>query len=116
LSGGTAFLHERSNRRGARLVIVEISSRGNWRAFCARVFVPATTFARPKELPLGTEYMEAVPPGAVIHLGQPDLNDRSHFTIQYKSALENVVVDGWLTDDDRVILEERKPELALVTP
>jgi hypothetical protein len=25
-------------------------------------------------------------------------------------------MDGWLTDDDRVILEERKPELASLTP
>jgi hypothetical protein len=35
-----------------------------------------------------------------IFAGQPDANDRSHFTIDYTLGGKRNTIDGWLTDDD----------------
>lgn len=41
---------------------------------------------------------------------QPDPNDRSHFTIVMENTLnQRFIIDGWLRDDDTVLLEPRPP-------
>jgi hypothetical protein len=84
----------------------------------ARVFDPGSAFARPREIidlvarnegPYLSRY-------ATFQFGVPDANDNTHFVILYEMAGRRHTMDGWLTDDDRVILEERKPELASLTP
>lgn len=48
-----------------------------------------------------------------IFAGQRDPQDPSHFTIAYYrlsgSASGTHLIDGWLTEDDQVLLEERRP-------
>jgi hypothetical protein len=44
-----------------------------------------------------------------IFFGQPDHKDASHFTINYEVGAEPGVIDGWLRDDDAVILQAHGP-------
>ena len=42
-----------------------------------------------------------------LYAGQPDPNDRTHFTIRYEAAGQEGIIDGWLKDDDTVRLVVR---------
>ncbi|MCY2953882.1 MAG: hypothetical protein NTU53_18215 [Planctomycetota bacterium] len=42
-----------------------------------------------------------------IFAGQPDPNDASHFTIAYEAGDTKAVIDGWLKDDDTIVLKLR---------
>ena len=45
------------------------------------------------------------------HAGQPDPADASHFTIGYEINRKPYLVDGWLRDDDTIVLTERRLSL-----
>jgi hypothetical protein len=45
--------------------------------------------------------------GIVVYAGQPDPADTSHFTIRAEVDGTGQLIDGWLTNDDRVLLERR---------
>jgi hypothetical protein len=45
-----------------------------------------------------------------IYAGQADPADASHFTIEYDKPDGRHLIDGWLTENDQVLLEERKME------
>ena len=42
-----------------------------------------------------------------LYAGQPDPNDKSHFTLAYTLNGKPGTIDGWLNDDDTVKLEVR---------
>ncbi|HEY8666588.1 MAG TPA: hypothetical protein VIL86_07990 [Tepidisphaeraceae bacterium] len=44
-----------------------------------------------------------------IFSGQPDRSDPSHFTITYDVDGKSETLDGWLTDDETVLLQPRTP-------
>jgi hypothetical protein len=50
-----------------------------------------------------------------IYAGQSDPADASHFTIEYVKGDGRHIIDGWLAEDDQVLLEERKMERATTT-
>lgn len=118
-SNGTAFLHERTSPIGhRRLVAVDSGAMSRGRDalgifFVARVFIPGTLVKSPVEIPIGFEQcrMEARA-GLRIQAGQIDPSDPSHFTIEVQSpdakgAVSKIIIDGWLRDDDSVLLEPR---------
>jgi hypothetical protein len=43
-----------------------------------------------------------------IYAGQLDPEDASHFTIDYEARGRRHTIDGWLRDDETVLLEERR--------
>jgi hypothetical protein len=47
-----------------------------------------------------------------INAGQPDPADPSHFTLQYHYANRRGIIDGWLNEDDTILLEPRGPLLS----
>lgn len=50
-----------------------------------------------------------------IYAGQTDPADASHFTIEYDKPDGRHLIDGWLAEDDQVLLQERKMERATTT-
>lgn len=117
-SDGTVFLHERTSPTGnRRLVAVNVHDSGCFggRAMVARLFMPGSLFSRVREIAPG-HGPRPVEFATVIYSGTPDPRDPSHFVIKYMSGQQTRVIDGWLTDDDRVLLEERRPAVACITP
>jgi hypothetical protein len=111
-------LHERTSPDGkTRLVAVNLHSAGCFgeRTMIARVFVPASLFSQPREV-IGAGGSRSVTGTAKVYSATCDSSDPSHFVITYEDARQRCVLDGWLTDDDRVVLEERRSPLAAVTP
>jgi hypothetical protein len=122
-SGGTLFLHKRVSPKGNRRLIAVDFDNGytaNLRSAsysCAvRVIKPGFGVTAPSEnvqpSPFGT--MHGFPDGKII-AGTPDPNDLSHFTIESILTLDGVtrrrITDGWLRDDDTVLLESREEEV-----
>jgi hypothetical protein len=117
-SEGTVFLHERRSPGGRRrLVAVNVHDFGCFggRGMVAHVFAPGSLFSRATEISF-TGGVHPVEFAAVIYVGLPDPQDTSHFVIRYDLGKQSRVIDGWLTDDDRVLLEERHPSVACLTP
>ena len=117
-SDGTVFLHERTARNGKRrLVAIDLHACGCFgeRAMNARVFVPASLFSRGKEI-AGSNARHVVEGTAIVYSATPDQTDASHFVIKYDYGQQTRVIDGWLTDDDRVVLEEQRESVASLTP
>jgi hypothetical protein len=48
-----------------------------------------------------------VPQAAIVHAGQPDPADGSHFTLRLVIKSHEQILDGWLRDDERVVIEPR---------
>jgi hypothetical protein len=116
----TVFLHELRKKDGTRR-LVTLEASANWGNSALpdsevdleyHVIAPATPWTRAKlianaearpyfyhESGLGKAFQ--------IHAGQPDPNDSTHFTIELTWKKESVTVDGWLRDDDTILLEPR---------
>jgi len=47
-----------------------------------------------------------------IYAGEADPGDASHFVIEYDKKDGRHLIDGWLAEDDQVLLQERKMERA----
>ena len=83
--------------------------------FVARVFTPGSLLKAPVEVPIGFEQCRLVArPGTKILAGEPDQSNHSHFTIEVispdaKGLVLTTVIDGWLLNDDSVLLEPRPP-------
>jgi hypothetical protein len=117
-SEGTVFLHERTSANGKRrLVAINVYDFGCFgqRGMVTRVFVPASLFARGREV-ASSAGGRLVDFDDVLYSGTPDPYDASHFVINYVAGEKTRVIDGWLTNDDRVLLEERQPPVACLTP
>lgn len=122
----TLFLHARRNSRGEqRLVVVESEGEfggsgtaiilkrpdiGTCLVSC-RVFQPGSAFYSPREIGHWLTELEVGGSRASHRLrwcaGQPDAEDRSHFTLQCKTGDRVFNFDGWLMNDDSVKIEKR---------
>jgi hypothetical protein len=116
-SWGTLYLHERraSGTAPPRLVGVDIAgwSRGGPVVLFARVrtIAPAAPLRLPQQERLDHPSVKLAPTEGPVRLlaGQAHPNDPSHFTIDYSVGQHAGVIDGWLKDDGRVLLEPRTP-------
>ena len=116
LSFGTVFLHERRTPSGRRrLVTVDFSSREfvhgyNWPVQW-RVFEPGSLLRPPRLLASRqTDLHPAVGPNRLLraYAGQVDWSDPAHFTVEVEHARGTTLFDGWLRDDDTVLIEPRE--------
>jgi hypothetical protein len=112
-SRGTVFLHERvapnGNRRLVAVDAIEFADPVFQAVFpSARVIIPGDTVRAPREA-LSTTFTPNFVQDldGVIYAGQPDPTDPSHFTIRCVENGAEQVVDGWLRDDDSLLLERR---------
>lgn len=109
-SAGTAFLGGRTSPAGnRRLVAVDVShTMADSNHATARLFVPGGLLSRPREVlhPIGAVQL---PAGGVVVSGRADPRDPSHFTFICEAPDAQHVIDGWLRDDDTVLLEVRPP-------
>ena len=122
-SAGTIFLHERTSPGGnRRLVAIDATApnlcTGGARGIIRRVIVPASFLSKPREIIdlVAIHDGPYLPSNTTFFASQPDLHDPSHLVIEYEVDRQRHVMDGWLTDDDKVLLEHRAPPVALVTP
>jgi hypothetical protein len=113
-SSGTLFLHERTSRSGnRRLVAVDASSSALYGVgpvtviLMPRVVRPGSVLEEPTQVVHTRTGFMFAPEGRRAYAGQPDPNDPSHFTIRFAGASNARVVDGWLGDDDHVVIEPR---------
>jgi hypothetical protein len=110
LPAATLFLHERRNSRGeARLVAVDgVHSGGVLDSgvyFIARTVRPATPISRPALLWETPHWQPGLLNVGRVMTGEPDPSDQSHFTLQLEVNQKTYVLDGWLRDDESVLLE-----------
>jgi len=109
---GTVYLHERVAPCGSRrLVVVDVQQLAGcfdmMPVAIARVIVPGGPFTRPRERTAG-DSMYLLEGAVRVLWGTSDPSDASHFTFAYRvEGNAEVVVDGWLRDDDTVKLERR---------
>jgi hypothetical protein len=111
-SFGTAFLHERTAPNGTRrLVAVDLPPMHAMRApLTIRLFTVGSLLRPPTELRTSSRGSLPTYRAAVlgrVYAGQPDPNDPSHFTIEYEVDDHPRILDGWLRDDDTVVIESR---------
>jgi hypothetical protein len=111
----TLFLHELNTPDGKRRRLVGVDLTGWSRGdridlyTCVRVFSPAPLLRTPTLIFTSTPMLSLSPQEGVVRIlaGQLDPADPSHFTISYTVNDKPGVYDGWLKDDDRVVLEPR---------
>jgi hypothetical protein len=125
-SGGTLFLHERTSPSGNRRLVavdaVDAMGVAPMDPSTTHVIISAPRVVRPGSLlrdPIESVALRInatlVRPADAVHAGQPDPNDPSHFTIRIASGSEEQILDGWLRDDDQVVIERRAATTAPVT-
>lgn len=110
------FLHERTSPSGGRrLVAVQIDRQAFSYVPCmisAHVIRPVGLSARPAAV---TQNIELTSDLLSLYFarrlrffaGQPDPDNAAHFTIAVEAEGAAVTIDGYLTDDDRVVLRVR---------
>ena len=112
LTRGTLFLHKRMSRSGnGRLVGVDLlNGRNGGVQMQSRVFEPPVNPGPAKLKSATAREVELLkePGGLRIFAGQADPSDASHFTIAYQVRERRGLIDGWLKDDDTVLLEPRE--------
>jgi len=118
-SAGTVFLHEMRKADGTRrLVGVDIigygqSPSGDSLSFLPqyRVYTPASAWLAPRQIAAASGRAPLLPTngGDALQLfaGQFDPQDPSHFTVNYAIDGKPGIIDGWLKDDDTIVLEPR---------
>jgi hypothetical protein len=121
-NGDCIFLHRRRTptERHERLVLVEIVKINNTTELNGTSIKPATLFSGARSvgvkfhaMPRGPSY--PLPDYPRLYAGQIDPADESHFTIKYEYSDRSGTIDGWLKDDDTVVLEPRDED-ALAKP
>jgi hypothetical protein len=112
----TVFIHERKTKNGDRflveiVVLTSTQDAGNGSTVLVLdgwAFPPKSLITRPRPSISGDGEAMFVPMRAMtVFAGQPDSEDASHFTIRVKAGAEDKIVDGWLKEDGRVVLQER---------
>jgi hypothetical protein len=117
--GQCVFLHGRRTPSGGdeRLVLVEIMQMNNVPQLYARPIrldwmsnpiIPSANF---HALPPGPSH--PLPDVPRLYAGQPDPNDPSHFTIKYEYSDRSGILDGWLKDDDQIVIEPRDEDVPI---
>jgi hypothetical protein len=117
--GHCVFLHGRRTPAGEqRLILVELMKVNSVPQLYARAIHldlfsnPITTSANFHTLPPGPSH--PLPDVPRLYAGQPDPTDDSHFTIKYEYSDRSGILDGWLKDDDSIVIEPRNEEPAFV--
>jgi hypothetical protein len=121
-----AFIHGRDGGAGERLVIVamDISARNHSGPLrqsmddkpllVAQVIRPGGAFTSPQLLtttPCQVAEFVFSPLGTLrLYAGQPDANDTSHFTIDFRNEYGRRTIDGWLQPDDNVKFSVRSKQ------
>jgi hypothetical protein len=119
-SVGTVFLHERRTPAGKRrLVAVDGSPAfGPADVLYPRVIEPGSLMRSPREV--GTQSVTNLAWVGKLDFrwegSSPDPDDPSHFEIRYSVNGLMRRIDGWLRDDDSVLLEDRRREEPEATP
>lgn len=82
----------------------------------ATVIEPGTLVTPPRRLTFADNTLSLTRDSTdvAVYFGQLDSAHADHFMIDAVVEGTAIVIDGWLTDDDRVVLELRRPPL--VTP
>lgn len=108
LATGTVFMHERKSPAGnRRLVAVEVIVQGQQILLNPRVFTIGTLLRAAEEKPQSADLRRFDVGSARVFAGQPDPHNPCHFTIRFDGT-KSGVIDGWLKDDDTVLLELRR--------
>ncbi len=115
------FLHERTSPSGHRRLVTVIALPQDQsftpdfidgHDYISDVFIPGTLTTDPQRVPkfwvldVLSGY-PAKPPNLRIYAGQVDPHDASKFTIRYEIWAQTGVLDGQLTDDDKLKLMPR---------
>lgn len=114
----TVFLHERISPKGnRRLVVIETNnpdrrfSAWNDTMYTVKVITLGTALAPPKDPnPMGSGWRDFPNSRAPtrVFAGHADPQDPSHFTIRTLTGVSHeIIYDGWLRDDDSVIITQR---------
>ncbi|HVT90066.1 MAG TPA: hypothetical protein VHD56_14530 [Tepidisphaeraceae bacterium] len=109
---GTLFLHERRSPSGnIRLVVLDtrlfFDGTDDSIQPVARIFRAGSVLRIVDELPTPVISANALAKTDKLFAGQIDLANPSHFTIGAVLNGQETIIDGWLEDDDRVLLEPR---------
>jgi hypothetical protein len=120
-SFGVLFLHERSTPSGERrLVAVDVVSVGAKRYLQvqSRVFAPPVGMAPARLTSTGatTLPLPADPGELQIFEGLIDPKNASHFELTFAIGDRRGLIDGWLKNDNTVILELRNPLIDSIQP
>jgi hypothetical protein len=109
-SVGTLFLHELHRPDGQRrLVALDLDSRDPVVSVVfPRVFVPGNLLQSAYETSSVSSSYEIPVPSAIIFAGMPDPADPTHFTFKAQLNATVVIFDGWLGNDDRITIGQRK--------
>jgi hypothetical protein len=122
ISHGTAFLHARHTPDGRRRLVavdvVDLSVNGLPElALHARVIRPGTFWSSPRECyGPSSGAVWAFPGMSAVYAGTAGPHHARHFTIPIHMNGRDTLLDGWLDNDGRVILELRREELADFEP
>ena len=118
-SDGTIFLHEMRKQNGERrLVAVDVlslnlsadaSHSNSVVGVFAHVFHLGTLSHQPLEHCYSLNLVRTIPPCSQIFSGQPDPIHADHFTFYTNDPVGQTQYDGWLRDDDFVVIEPRNP-------
>ncbi len=109
--GGTVFLHQRQSPAGhIRLVYVSVQYNT---VLCTQVITPGTSTTPPR-IPLGELHFngehhfnlvrQSAQRPMTFYAAQPDPADASHFTIPFDFGGDRHIIDGYLRDNDTVLL------------
>jgi hypothetical protein len=107
-----AFCHELTSKSGnKRLVVVTIVDHSSFVnpmiMFTPTLFVPGTLLSPPKEIALAGAGTAVFGRDTTVFMGQVDPSDASHFTIDVADGSTRDTIDGYLLDNDTVVLESR---------
>ena len=113
-SNGTIFLGELCTPDHSRTLLVGIDVLG-WSSAPpglvthARTVITGNAIALPR---YGASSVQTIPlpspdPTLILHRPQTDAADHSHFIIAFEAGKEHGTIDGWLKDDETVVLEPR---------
>jgi hypothetical protein len=117
VSEGTVFLHRLRTHGKERLVAVNIQNITTPRSFPAlplsiAVIEPAGLAGNQRflqqDFTVRNYYLSTKTYATAVFSGQSDPLDTSHFTFEVLHDNQQTIVDGWLLDNDRVSIRERR--------
>lgn len=118
---GTLFLHARTTPSGERRLVavdlVSVRAKGDLQVQ-SRVFAPPVGIAPARLMSTGatTLPLPADPGELQIFAGQIDAKNAAHFELTFAIGDRRGLIDGWLKNDDTIVLELRNPLIDSTQP